>query len=61
MFIINCPFCRECNKGEKLMPSDETKITELLKIFHSLNQEDQEWVIAILPRILEIKEDDRQH
>ena len=37
------------------------KITELLKIFHSLNQKDQEWVVTILPRILEIKEDDRQH
>ena len=43
------------------MPDDETKITELLQIFHSLNQEDQEWVVTILPRILEIKEDDRQH
>ena len=43
------------------MPDDETKITELLKIFHSLNQKDQEWLIKILPRILEIKEDDRQH
>lgn len=43
------------------MPDDETKITELLKIFHSLNQKDQEWVVQILPRILEIKEDDRQH
>jgi hypothetical protein len=43
------------------MPEDETKITELLRIFHSLNQKDQEWVVQILPRILEIKEDDRQH
>ena len=43
------------------MPEDETKITELLRIFHSLNQKDQEWVVQILPRILEIKENDRQH
>ena len=43
------------------MPDDETKITELLKIFHSLNQKDQKWVVTILPRILEIKEDDRHH
>ena len=43
------------------MPDDETKITELLQIFHSLNQKDQEWVVKILPRILEIKENDRQH
>jgi hypothetical protein len=43
------------------MPEDETKITELLQIFHSLNQKDQEWVVQILPRILEIKEDDRQN
>ena len=43
------------------MPEDETKITELLRIFHSLNQKDQEWVVQILPRILEIKEDDRQN
>ncbi len=43
------------------MPDDETKITELLQIFHSLNQKDQEWVVQILPRILEIKEDDRQN
>ena len=43
------------------MPDDETKITELLRIFHSLNQKDQEWVVQILPRILEIKEDDRQN
>jgi hypothetical protein len=43
------------------MPDDETKITELLQIFHSLNQKDQEWVVQILPRILEIKEDERQN
>jgi len=43
------------------MPEDENKITELLRIFHSLNQKDQEWVVQILPRILEIKEDERQH
>ena len=43
------------------MPDDETKITELLRIFHSLNQKDQEWVVQILPRILEIKEDERQN
>jgi len=43
------------------MPEDETKITELLQIFHSLNQKDQEWVVQILPRILEIKEDERQN
>jgi len=43
------------------MPEDENKITELLRIFHSLNQEDQEWTVKILSRILEIKENDRQH
>jgi len=43
------------------MPEDETKITQLLQIFHSLNQKDQEWVVQILPRILEIKEDERQN
>jgi hypothetical protein len=48
------------------MPDDETKITELLKIFHSLKQENQEWVVEVLPRILKgatiyIKENDRQH
>jgi len=43
------------------MPNDETKITELLRIFHSLNKEDQEWTVKILSRILEIKENDRQH
>ena len=43
------------------MPEDETKITELLQIFHSLNQKDQKWVVQILPRILEIKEDERQN
>jgi hypothetical protein len=43
------------------MPEDETKITELLRIFHSLNKEDQEWTVKILSRILEIKENDRQH
>ena len=43
------------------MPEDEIKITELLRIFHSLNQEDQEWTVKILSRILEIKENDRQH
>jgi hypothetical protein len=43
------------------MPDDETKITELLRIFHSLNKEDQEWTVKILSRILEIKENDRQH
>jgi len=43
------------------MPEDENKITELLRIFHSLNKEDQEWTVKILSRILEIKENDRQH
>ena len=43
------------------MPEDETKITELLRIFHSLNREDQEWTVKILSRILEIKENERQH
>ena len=43
------------------MPEDETKITELLRVFHSLNREDQEWTVKILSRILEIKENDRQH
>ncbi len=43
------------------MPDDETKITELLRIFHSLNKEDQEWTVKILSRILEIKENERQH
>jgi len=43
------------------MPEDETKITDLLRIFHSLNREDQEWTVKILSRILEIKENDRQH
>ena len=41
------------------MPDDETKITELLQIFHSLNQKDQEWVVKILPRILEIKDKEK--
>ena len=48
------------------MPDDENKIIELFKIFHSLKQEDQEWVVAVLPRILKgatiyIKKDDRQN
>ena len=43
------------------MPEDEIKITELLRIFHSLNQKDQEWTVKILSRILEIKENERQH
>ena len=30
------------------MPEDETKITELLRIFHSLNREDQEWATSDL-------------
>ena len=41
------------------MPEYETKITELLRVFHSLNREDQEWTVKILSRILEIKDKEK--